>query len=454
MTSTGTVHSPTTIQARAGIDCAIVANHQCELIEYRDDGTTRTTRKTIPSTAAGMNELTRFLAAVDVAVDVVAEPTSLTWVGIQAAVGAAGGRFYLIGTRHSSRLRAAVAGKNKSDVIDAHLLAKALDLFDLEPLVVADVGSEAIKRSALSRGDARVHYDQCWRRLRSYVAATVPDIDKILAGSRTRTLAVLGRWPDLRALARAHRSTIAAVLRQHSYCSGRQEQIADQLRSAAAAWVSILEDYYDLDFWRLKVAGMLADIDQAADRFDRYTEQLDGLWHAFYGPDDLLLSVPGTGPITAATIRGWLGDGSRFARPEDFASYCGLTPSNWSSGTMEHKHRAISKEGPSALRMAVFLAANAARTSDPQLARVYHRLMVDKGQHHNKAVCAVARKLAERIWIVVHRNAPYEYRDDDGAILDITQARAIVRERYQVPAEVRARHRNHTTAQRRARLAA
>ena len=150
MTSTGTVHSPTTIQARAGIDCAIVANHQCELIEYRDDGTTRTTRKTIPSTAAGMNELTRFLAAVDVAVDVVAEPTSLTWVGIQAAVGAAGGRFYLIGTRHSSRLRAAVAGKNKSDVIDAHLLAKALDLFDLEPLVVADVGSEAIKRSALS----------------------------------------------------------------------------------------------------------------------------------------------------------------------------------------------------------------------------------------------------------------------------------------------------------------
>lgn len=140
------------------------------------------------------------------------------------------------------------------------------------------------KRSALSRADARVHYDQCSRRPRSYIAATVADIDKLLAGSRTRTLAVLGRWPDLRALARAHRTTIAAVLREDSYCGGRQEQIADQLRSAAAAWVSILEDYCDLDFRRLKVAGMLADIDQAADRFDSYTEQLDGLWHAFYGP--------------------------------------------------------------------------------------------------------------------------------------------------------------------------
>lgn len=120
---------------------------------------------------------------------------------------------------------------------------------------------------------------------------------------------------------------------------------------------------------------------------------------------------------------------------------------------MKHKHRGISKEGPSALRMAVFLAANAARTSDPQLARVYHRLIVDKGQHHNKAVCAVARKLAERIWIVVRRDAPYEYRGDDGAILDITQARAIVRERYQVP-KARGRHRSHTTTQWRARLAA
>ena len=41
-----------------------------------------------------------------------------------------------------------------------------------------------------------------------------------------------------------------------------------------------------------------------------------------------------------------------------------------------------------------------------------------------------------------------------GACAALVLARAIVRERYQVPAEVRARHRSHTTAQRRARLAA
>lgn len=454
MSSIGTTHNPTTIRARAGIDCAITANHQCELIEYRDDGTERTTRTTIPSTASGMDALTRMLTAVAVPVDVVAEPTSMTWVGIHAAVGAAGARFYLIGTKHSARLRAAVAGKNKSDVIDAHLLAKALELFDLKPLAPADGGAESIKRSALSRADARVHLDQCWRRLRSYVAATAPDIDKILAGSRTRTLAVLGRWPNLRGLARARRATVAGVLREHSYCGGRHEQIADQLRSAASAWVRILDGYYDLDFWQIKVAGMLEDIGDATRRFDRYSAQLEQLWHAYYGPDELLLSVPGTGPVTAATIRGWLGDGTRFARAEDFAAYCGFTPSNWSSGTMEHKHRAITKEGPSALRMAVFLAANAARKSDPQLARFYHRLMVEQGQHHNKAICAVARKLAERIWVVVDRCQPYQYRDDDGVVIDVEQARGIVRERYAVSEQIRARHRSHTTAQRRARLVA
>ncbi len=65
MTSTGTNHYPTTIRARAGIDCAITANHQCELIEYRDDGTEKTTRATIPSTAAGMDALTRLLTDHD-----------------------------------------------------------------------------------------------------------------------------------------------------------------------------------------------------------------------------------------------------------------------------------------------------------------------------------------------------------------------------------------------------
>lgn len=444
--------SPAVVRAQMGIDCGITAAHQCELIEYLEDGSQRVKRKKIPPAAAGIGSLIDMIKEVGVRVDVVAEPTSMTWGGIQAAVQAAGGRFFLLGTKHSARLRAAVAGKNKSDVIDAHLLVKSFDLFDLEPVSPAPPGQEALKRLALARGDARKHLDQCWRRLRSCVRATTPDLDKIMSGSRTRMLAILGRWPDLLGLARAQLPTLVPILRAHSYCRGNHEQIAQELRQGAQEWVQILTPTYDLDLWATKVEGLITDINAAQSGLERYTTALLSAWREYYENDTLLMSIPGVGPITAATIRGWLGDGSQFPTAANFASYCGFTPSNWSSGAMEHKRRAITKEGPSALRMAVFLAANAARSSDPQLAAMYHHLMVDLGHHHNKAVCAIARKLAERIWVVIRRGHPYEYRSNHGTVIGTPHARTIVRNEYRIPDSLRAKHRTHTSNQRRARL--
>lgn len=77
------------------------------------------------------------------------------------------------------------------------------------------------------------------------------------------------------------------------------------------------------------------------------------------------------GPVTAPTVRAFLADGSSFPTAKAAASYVGITPSNWSSGTVTQPSRAISKEGPPALRLAFFQAANAARRVDPQLAALY-----------------------------------------------------------------------------------
>ena len=48
--------------------------------------------------------------------------------------------------------------------------------------------------------------------------------------------------------------------------------------------------------------------------------------------------------------------------------------------------------------MAFYLAGNAARRTDPQLAELYHRLMTGAGHCHAQATIAVSRKLAERTW--------------------------------------------------------
>ncbi|MDQ4103413.1 MAG: transposase [Actinomycetota bacterium] len=156
--------------------------------------------------------------------------------------------------------------------------------------------------------------------------------------------------------------------------------------------------------------------------------------------------------MTAPTIRAFLGDGATFQFAKQAASYVGLTPSNWSSGTVTQPSRAITKEGPAVLRLAFYQAGNAARRVDPQLAAVYHRLMVTRGHCHTQATVAVARKLVERTWTVLDRGQPYQLRDPDGQPITTRAAKALIAQQFAVPDTVRARTRAHRSATHRAKL--
>jgi hypothetical protein len=154
------------------------------------------------------------------------------------------------------------------------------------------------------------------------------------------------------------------------------------------------------------------------------------------------------------TIRGFLLDGSGFTGAKQVGSYAGMTPSNWSSGnTVDHRGRAITKEGPAVQRQAFYQAANIARTRDPQLAEFYYRLMVANGHCHTQATVGVARKLIERTWTVLTRQQPYQLRDVDQTPVTIRAAKQIIASKYVVPEHVRKRSRAHSAATHRAKLA-
>jgi hypothetical protein len=56
----------------------------------------------------------------------------------------------------------------------------------------------------------------------------------------------------------------------------------------------------------------------------------------------------------------------------------------------------MSKAGSRLLRSTLISAADHARKQDPQLAKIYHTQMVERGANHLKALCVVAARLAER----------------------------------------------------------
>lgn len=157
-------------------------------------------------------------------------------------------------------------------------------------------------------------------------------------------------------------------------------------------------------------------------------------------PAGIMTSVPGVATLNGAQILARLGDPNRFESLAGARSFSGLVPSLNSSGLNGH-HGSPTKSGDAPLREALFIAANWARRIDPTLARRYHRLMVEKGKHHNSALCHISTALLGRIISCWRAGTPYVIRDLDGTVLTRQEGRRICELRYSVTAQLRAQRR-------------
>ncbi|MDQ4103415.1 MAG: IS110 family transposase [Actinomycetota bacterium] len=108
----------TGVRVQVGIDAAITSNHHVCVRQVGVDGAVVTSRFVVPPTLAGLSTLTKRIACYP-GVVAVAEPTSMSWLPLAAALTEASGQLALVGSGHAARLRGAITGKNKSDVIDA-----------------------------------------------------------------------------------------------------------------------------------------------------------------------------------------------------------------------------------------------------------------------------------------------------------------------------------------------
>lgn len=161
--------------------------------------------------------------------------------------------------------------------------------------------------------------------------------------------------------------------------------------------------------------------------------------HLEVEPGQHLATAPGVGPVVAAAVAAAIGDPHKFPGAKQFRAYTGIVPKVSRSGVSDSKGQGITKAGPNWLKRQLYLAADWARRLDPQLAKVYYDQMVKYGHHHTHAVCAVATRLADRLFICYRDNRPYELRGLDGSPISPTAARAYIADNLTVPEEVRDR---------------
>lgn len=141
-----------------GIDAAVVAPHQVAVPgEVRADFKVR-------STLAGLAELTDRLEPYAGAM-VVAEPTAGTWLQLAHAVADAGCGVGFVANRDSSRLRKAIVGASKTDVIDADMLAHCEEILGVVSAPVPPPGQIALRRAMRRRHIATVDAHRAETRL-------------------------------------------------------------------------------------------------------------------------------------------------------------------------------------------------------------------------------------------------------------------------------------------------
>jgi transposase len=119
----------------------------------------------------------------------------------------------------------------------------------------------------------------------------------------------------------------------------------------------------------------------------------------------LLTTHPGVGPVIAAQFATEIFNPKRFKDKTQLAKYVGLAPSVRQSGQML-RDGPILKTGRPQLRCSLIQGAWLWIRKDPNAYNTFCRLIHNTG-HKNKAITAMARKLAVHLWKMACDNKPY-----------------------------------------------
>jgi len=120
-----------------------------------------------------------------------------------------------------------------------------------------------------------------------------------------------------------------------------------------------------------------------------------------------LSSIPGIGKKTAAFLI-ILTNGFRdFDNYRQVSSFCGLSPTEHSSGTSIKGRSRISKRGNPYIRNQLFMCSFTASQCNPQCRSLYQRL-VNKGKSKKLALIAVCNKLIKQAFSIAQSGIPYD----------------------------------------------
>ena len=204
-------------------------------------------------------------------------------------------------------------------------------------------------------------------RLRDALLALSPALeraigDKLVSNPGLRD--VLVSWPTPTALKTAGRSRIANRIAKHSPRAA--QRLTDAITEALDAQsITVTAE----TAWGDTICDLAADLNRICQHRNQLGIDINNVFME-HPLGKVLASLCGFGPRTGARTLAEIGDPHRFVNAGRLASYAGLAPINWQSGTSATTRK--SRGGNHRLKNAMFQAAFVAAQHDPD-ARAYYQ---------------------------------------------------------------------------------
>ena len=300
-------------------------------------------------------------------------------------------------------------GEAKTDARDAFIIAEAARTMP-HALRSVQLADEQIAELSMLCGfddDLAKQVTATANRIRGLLTQIHPALERVLGPrlDHPAVLDLLRTWPTPAALRHAGRRRIANRLTKLAPRMG--ERLADDIIEALGQQRVIVVGTNAATIVLPQLAAMLAGLHES--RLTVYA-QVEALVEA-HPLHAVLTSMPAVGVRTAARILTEVA-GKDFSTAGHLASYAGLAPVTWRSGSSIRGDHS-SRKGNKVLKRALFLSAFAA-LKDP-LSRAYYDRKRAEGKRHNQALIALARRRCDTLFAMLRDGTLYQAKTPTAA---------------------------------------
>ncbi len=298
-------------------------------------------------------------------------------------------------------------GNAKTDARDAFIIADTARSMP-HTLRTVDRDSEILAALKVLSGFDEDLTHECTRainRLRGLLLQVFPALERVFPGTRITQPLVLELFIKYRGPSGLRSAGKVKVLRWAKSKSSRDPtRLIDEIFGALAQQSVTVAGTGAVELVIPQIATNIKAL--KAQRLEVAT-QVEKLLDD-YPLSAVLMSMPGVGIKTAATILLCIGDASSFPTSGHLAAYAGIAPVTRRSGT-SIKGEFPARSGNKQLKNALFRSAWIASNCDAE-SKVYYERKRSQGKKHNAAVICLARRRCDVIYAMLRDGSQYQQK--------------------------------------------